>query len=1045
MRLHHLQVEAFGPFAERQRVDLEALGDAGLFLISGPTGAGKTSLLDAVSFALFGRVPGHRPVKQLKSQHADDAAVPRVVLEATLAGRRLRIERTAAFERPGRKTPVQASIVLDESVGGEWSTVARRLDEAGRVLEDVLGMTAEQFHRVVVLPQGDFAAFLHATNDDRESLLRRLFDVATYSDIEAWLLEERRRLDELGTQRAARLSSVRAALRRTLEDWTSTSAPPVGEAPLTSDCSWVDDTRGARDLLARTAPLHGAVISAENDALAAADHAETTHQQASVELARGRAEAADRSRGERARATLAALADDEPLIEQARRRLDAASRADQVHVARAPMRRARAELETQVRRGDLAAEQVPAHLRDLDDLDAVRAVTAELDAGEAGLEEMDRARDELESGAQRGQELRRRAQRTSGSVEQTAARLQELRGRRSELGATLDRATLATTALLDLQRSRPELDRRLRERTRLELLCEELLPRAEEQERTAHTAALDARHTYLDALQRRLEGMAAELAAGLELAHPCPVCGSAEHPAPASSSHEAVDADTLAATDERRRRTHEEHTQATGRRDALLQERDQLSEAVQGDERTAAELQAASTALEEEIEARSAEIAQAEHARAELTTLDEQVEHTTQQLDALRAETASAGALLEQHEVEQAARVTSLGSALEDHAGCRCGPPSPPECREDATDDELLSQDAPPHRAVAELGTLARRHREHHEAVRGRVDALLSATTAAAEAEAILQTATADLEDAARQHGFDDAGHAEQSRLAEQELSDLRTRVRTHDDATAAAQHVLAEPAVEQSLQGEAPDLAAAQRAEASARGELRRAGGHHEAVRQLGTALRRCRDDLADLAESEAVEDGRRDVVTGLAELASGRGPDNVDGISLTTYVLAARLHRITELANERLGSMADARFELVVDHGRSDRRRRGGLGLDVLDHWTGEARPATTLSGGETFMVSLALALGTADAVREESGGSEVHSLFIDEGFGSLDDDALEQVMTVLDELRSGGRAVGVISHVADMRTRIPAQLRIERTRAGSTVEIEAVVAAV
>ena len=201
--------------------------------------------------------------------------------------------------------------------------------------------------------------------------------------------------------------------------------------------------------------------------------------------------------------------------------------------------------------------------------------------------------------------------------------------------------------------------------------------------------------------------------------------------------------------------------------------------------------------------------------------------------------------------------------------------------------------------------------------------------------------------------------------------------------------------------------------------------------VRRLATSITRTLADLGPAAAQHAV-------LERLATTTAGSGPDNSKGMSLSTYVLAARLERTAELANERLSVMADGRYELFHDDSRTDARRKGGLGLKVRDLWTGDERPTGTLSGGESFVVSLALALGLADAVREESGGFDLQTLFVDEGFGTLDEDALEQVMGVLDGLRDGGRSVGIVSHVAELRQRIPTQIRLLKTQHGSTLEI-------
>jgi exonuclease SbcC len=155
-----------------------------------------------------------------------------------------------------------------------------------------------------------------------------------------------------------------------------------------------------------------------------------------------------------------------------------------------------------------------------------------------------------------------------------------------------------------------------------------------------------------------------------------------------------------------------------------------------------------------------------------------------------------------------------------------------------------------------------------------------------------------------------------------------------------------------------------------------------------------------------------------------------------LSAYVLGARLAEVASFANERLSTMSDGRYALVHHDGKGSHGARGGLGLRVSDSWTGHTRDTASLSGGESFMASLALALGLGDAVRAEAGGFDLQTLFVDEGFGSLDDESLEQVMSVLDALREGGRTVGIVSHVSELRHRIPAQLHVEKGQSGSTI---------
>ncbi|MEV4008341.1 SMC family ATPase, partial [Actinomadura sp. NPDC049753] len=213
MRLHRLEIAAFGPFSGTEVIDFDALSDAGLFLIQGRTGAGKTSVLDAVCFALYGQVPGVRnAVKGLRSDHAAPGAGPRVVLETTIRGRRLRVSRSPAWERPKLRgsgtTTEHAKVVVEEFEHGGWVGLTTRLDEAGDLVTRMLGMTAVQFCQVAMLPQGEFAGFLRAGADERRKVLERLFAAEVFAQVEKWLAERRAATGREAAELGARAVSI---------------------------------------------------------------------------------------------------------------------------------------------------------------------------------------------------------------------------------------------------------------------------------------------------------------------------------------------------------------------------------------------------------------------------------------------------------------------------------------------------------------------------------------------------------------------------------------------------------------------------------------------------------------------------------------------------------------------------------------------------------------------------------------------------------------------------------------------------------------------
>jgi exonuclease SbcC len=295
---------------------------------------------------------------------------------------------------------------------------------------------------------------------------------------------------------------------------------------------------------------------------------------------------------------------------------------------------------------------------------------------------------------------------------------------------------------------------------------------------------------------------------------------------------------------------------------------------------------------------------------------------------------------------------------------------------------------------------------------------------------------------AAAEHGFDDLATLEDAVLEDAERDRATHWLEERALRAVRAREILDEADVravaDRQLLDTEPLAAALAEAEQEESVTVRDLHQREEAL----AAIRRLGERLDEALESwlPVREEARR--AEAIAQLVRGTGPENQLQMRLSAYVLATRLDQVVAAANERLGQMRDRRY-LLQRTGRAARRNaRAGLGLEVVDQWTGEVREATTLSGGETFVVSLALALGLADVVTYEAGGTEIQTLFVDEGFGTLDEEMLDDVMDRLDELRSGGRAVGVVSHVSELRNRIPTQLHVTKTRTGSALTIRTAV---
>jgi exonuclease SbcC len=344
--------------------------------------------------------------------------------------------------------------------------------------------------------------------------------------------------------------------------------------------------------------------------------------------------------------------------------------------------------------------------------------------------------------------------------------------------------------------------------------------------------------------------------------------------------------------------------------------------------------------------------------------------------------------------------------------------------------------------------------RAGHRTLAGRIAAVSKATAVLERAEdartrleqAGTRTAGArhQLEQALPASGFESAAEARAALLAAPDAAALEAAVRAGQDEAARVEELfageeLALAARELEAEGTLGDdaleqlQAAADLAEREARDAALGSGLAEKSVHTLG----RITAEYAGLAAAGSGPRERAALLNALADAARGAG-DNTYRMSLNSYVLAARLEQVAAAASERLVGMSDGRYTLEHTDAKAARGAKSGLGLEVVDEWTGLRRDTATLSGGESFMASLALALGLADVVQQESGGVDIETLFVDEGFGSLDEQALEQVMDALEGLRDGGRVVGLVSHVGEMKQRISTQLQVVKGRNGSTLHI-------
>jgi exonuclease SbcC len=1006
VKITSLRIAGFGPYKTEQTVDFTRFDADGIFLITGKTGAGKSSILDAICFALYGSVPRFDGSElRLRSDHCDPTDPSFVELEFTLKGDAYRVYRTPRYEKPKKRgvgtTTAQPDARLDrfDALTGDWVGIAARPVDVGNELSRILPLKQDQFLQVILLAQNRFQRFLLAKTDDRLTVLRTLFGTLRFQQLEADLLARRKVLDdELSLVRHEIDGLVAATLRQAwrVEDTDADTDTDTGTAadPAEADRSTPPAQPAQPELgwfEAALVDLDGrlAVATAQTETAAAA-LAETTAACESAEDLRRR-----QDRRDTAVRALTALDESTPHILARRRSLLLAERSARVW----PQVRARQDADTNV----AAAEHAEAAARAGWQQALTDPADADADAAALGSLIDDRLRqlgglDDVLADEDRlpglDTQIRTLEARSADHVEALdIARLLLLALPESIDAATdaLAEATLGAARAPEARAAVTRAEAALAAAEDVARLETELVGvhRAEREAVTENTAAAVRYQELVDA---RLGGFAVELAASLEDGSPCAVCGATVHPAPTTGDTEPV---TEADLDDARSRMSRRQAAVDAARTASQTVATRLTEA-----RTRAgggdtdDLDATLRHAQEALTAATAHLAQVPGLEADLARL--------------RADQTEAQAALAPLQLARDEATVQLAQLRTEYEGIEA---------------RVRAQRA----GFDRVTDRADRLQVELDAARALTDAL--ARSAAARRTA--QAATAALELQLTEEGFVDEVAVVAARLSPAEVQAGQAAIRAHDDELAAARGVLAEPALK-GLPADPVDLEPARLARDAAAVVRDAAIARRESLRERATALTvlvadaRTRFALAaDLLATQAQ-------VRQLAAVVHGDDP-NTKRMKLETYVLAAQLEEIITAANGRLRTMTGGRYALEHDDALQYRGSQAGLGLAIRDEHTGRARATHSLSGGETFLASLALALGLAEVVSNQAGGIALDTLFVDEGFGSLDAETLETAMSTLDSLRAGGRTIGLISHVESMKEQIPAKLQIRVTPQG------------
>ncbi|MCF2705977.1 SMC family ATPase [Arcanobacterium haemolyticum] len=995
MKLHYLALEGIGPFGGAHSIDFDTLSASGIFLLDGPTGSGKTTVIDAITWALYGSVAGGEDStdERIRSTHADPARESFVDLVFTVDSGTYRIRRTPSWIKRGNKNPTNPTAKLWKLHEGALSShdfddgdiLENKVAGASTEIANLIGLKRNQFVQTIVLPQGKFAQFLKLTSRNRTELLEHIFDTTEYRKLADELHRRAASSGALVHDKQQEFFTSVSTLLGSLNEDETTALPHVREISLPEQGE----------------PLIAELVKLIHDRHRALDVAHLEYEQAEQE----------------ASSAESAYEHDKKLDELLARRSELlATRAGLL----ARQSAHETNLEKEARHH--AALELRAYLENVQSsetrLHTLRS-TAEFpnieSTSSALIHDLDNKLSEFRENGGRSRNLLAHEQRITELDNELAINLAQretLNAERSALTSRIDEAPTRisskenelneaqTLALTEDNLANRERNLRATLESTRELHEIRSAIATLEQRTEPLSSALQASLKHLsDVTASWIASSAALLAEDLTEGEPCPVCGSTAHPHPAPASDVTAtraDFDTASA-----------HVEDA--RNALNNHRSQLDKLRTREESLAAQ-SGDLDELNSELDDIAAKLTAARQAHATIPVLREELAALTSDLQADRT--------AREHLDSRLAAINATITTSSAHI---------------ATEKEELARELGTFSNATELIADLEHTISQTEQELGSRRAYLSTREAYAGA-------VQHLEDALSHSPFTTATEVSEALLTEEENALLHEEITTYIRDTHRIDDALAAPEIAQLTGKETTRTAELLSAAHLAKERATTAHAHEIRTR---TVLEQATGFLSDVQRTHhswKVACEKTGPLARLADLAAG-GTSSLTKVPLTTYVLQQRFDNVVARANENLARISLGRYELerTDEKEKSSREQRTGLGLVVVDHLgdpDGDIRRSTrSLSGGESFYVSLSLALALADVVQSENGGIQLDTLLIDEGFGTLDSDTLDHVMQVLTNLAEGGRTVGIVSHVEELRSMIPERISVSPQPDGSS----------
>jgi exonuclease SbcC len=1021
MRPIKVTMTAFGPYKQKEVVDFTKLGSNRLFVISGSTGAGKTTIFDAICFALYGEASGEErnDSKFLRSHFASDDVHTSVELIFELRGRTYRIFRQLGHVKAGNKTATGGHIELYElTPEGEVPCVDRfNVGDVNAKIESLIGLTKHQFSQIVMLPQGEFRKLLTSETENKEEILRRIFKTEAYKYVVEALNRRRKeaeaRVAEERKEREKYISQIPAVLPERADS-------PLFEAlhqEYQNIHQIVQGLEVEADYYKSQMVIHQAKQAKAEEAYRA--YTEAYHQAKSVnerfaELTRKRIRAEE-------------LEQQIPFIQAQKHILMQAERAAAIEAYEEHWLRAKEDEAAKAR--ELAqAEQAEKEAKER--LAQAKQIYEQEEANDAKRREAARETEWLRELLPIVQQLQKKEMEVTARKQQVTQLESQLVKAREQWQASKERKQTLADEIKQRERSVESLGQKQQRLTEMriqvvvlkryvELEAKVRMLTQEVETKRAHYGAVLQEY---EALERQwLEGQASLLAQHLHEGAPCPVCGSVDHPRKADSQAKIPTKEQLqqqkVEKDKYEMAYLEAEAQLRSEHTALASQAQELE--MYGFSRSGA--QTRYDVLVAEGKRVSQEVKELEQLAEQLVSLKEAYEQLESQLERQAEQSAQLEKEMQAaqvaYETEKAVYETQLAAIPETFRSL----------------EQLKAGYQAAMRTQEELEANWKRAQQGYQTASEQALKISSDVQHIQKQWAEMTQRTMQAAGRFEQEwlgaGFASMDEYRKSKRAADERDRMKAEIERFMTERTGVQAQIA--ALEQELHGkERADMDAMLAELTRLKTEYEFVGEAYKTAVACSEHARRLREAILEANEKVRAVEAKLEQVVDLYDIVRG---ENRHKISFERYLQIEFLEKIIYMANQRLHVLSNGQFQLRRSERLEKRGRQSGLGLDVYDGYTGLTRDVKTLSGGEKFNASLCLALGMADVIQAYQGGISIETMFIDEGFGSLDEESLHKAIDTLIELQSSGRMIGIISHVQELKNAMPAILEVRKEKEG------------